>query len=194
MKRIVFPIGPETQGQALADLQVALRYLIDDGFFGFNQDEREVFTRNLNAESAAQKYGSTTKQLVSIFQDASALEANGLVNERTAFTLNEKLASRGAFDQSAPNGQEPQRVVAGQVRRDTGEPLHGLPVRAFHVDEGGVLRLGADTTDTEGRYTIRYEPLPGGKAVHLRVAATGDDGRTLQSSETLVNAGAVRSS
>lgn len=191
MNRIVFPIGPESQGQVLADLQVALRFLIDDNFFGFNQDEHEVFTRNLNAESAAKKYGPTTKQLVSLFQDASVLEATGIVDEKTAIALNKKLEARGAFDQHALDGQQAQRVVAGQVSRDTGEPVPGIPVHAFHVGEGSALRLGADTSDTEGRYTIRYEPLPGGKTVHLRVAATGDDGRTLQSSETLVNASAV---
>lgn len=42
MNRILFSIGPDMQGQVQADLQVALRFLIDEGFFGFNQDEREV--------------------------------------------------------------------------------------------------------------------------------------------------------
>jgi hypothetical protein len=30
MNRIVFPIGPDSQGQALADLQAGLRFLFKD--------------------------------------------------------------------------------------------------------------------------------------------------------------------
>src|SRR5438309_6217194 len=42
--------------------------------------------------------------------------------------------------------------------------LHdALPIclRAVHETDAGSVRLGEDTTDAEGRYTIRYELLPG---------------------------------
>jgi hypothetical protein len=62
-------------------------------------------------------------------------------------------------------------VVAGLVSRDTGEPIPDVPVRAFHVGEGGALRLGADTTDPDGGYTIPYTMPPGLSAIQLRVVA-----------------------
>jgi hypothetical protein len=78
MNAILFPIEPEIQGQVLTDLQVTLRFLIDDGFFGFNTDEREAFTRDVNAELLAQKYGSTTEKLLGLSQDAKTLDVNGI--------------------------------------------------------------------------------------------------------------------
>lgn len=90
----------------------------------------------------------------------------GAVDERTAITLNEKLEARGAFNQP---GSQAQRVVAGLVSRDSGEPIPD--VRAFHVGDGGALRLGADTTDPDGGYTISYTMPPGLSVIQLRVVA-----------------------
>src|SRR4051812_35655645 len=102
MNRIVFPIGPDSQGRALADLQAGLRFLVQDDFFGFNEDERHAAIAGLDEESLLNKYGFTTKDLVSLFQKASALEVTGTVGENTAVTLNEKLEARGAFNQPGP--------------------------------------------------------------------------------------------
>jgi hypothetical protein len=168
MNRITFPIGVDSQGQALTDLQSGLRFLIDDDFFGFNEDKRRAAIAGLDEESLHNKYGATTKDLVALFQKASAIDVTGFVDEKTAVTLNEKLEARGAFDQS---GAQAQRVVAGLVRRQSGEPIPDLLVRAFHVGEGGSLRLGSDTTDPDGGYTIPYTMPPGLAAIKLRVVA-----------------------
>ena len=53
---------------------------------------------------------------------------------------------------------------------------------------GAAIRLGEDTTDTEGRYTIRYDTLPGVTGIHLRVSVSGEDGTLLQSSELIRDA------
>jgi hypothetical protein len=60
------------------------------------------------------------------------------------------------------------RVVAGLVSRDTGEPIPEVRVRAFHVGDGGAVRLGSDTTDPDGGYTISYTMPPGLAAIQLR--------------------------
>ncbi|MEJ7632681.1 MAG: hypothetical protein WKF28_09245, partial [Rubrobacteraceae bacterium] len=88
----------------------------------------------------------------------------------------------GLLDQHA---QERPLVVSGHVRRNDDLPLEGGLVRAFHESERGVLRLGEDTTDAEGRYTIRYERLPEVSSVDLRVEAYDEDGTLLQSSEVI---------
>src|SRR5690349_60231 len=168
MNRIVFPIGPDSQGLALADLQAGLRFLVKDDFFGFNADERKAAIAGLDEESPHNKYGAGTKELVGVFQKVNGLDVTAIVDERTAVTLNEKLATRGAFDQP---GQQAPRVVAGLVSRDTGEPLPDVHMRAFHVGDGGALRLGSDTTDPDGGYTIPYTMPPGLSAIQLRVVA-----------------------
>jgi hypothetical protein len=168
MMRIVSPIGPDSQGQALSDLHAALRFLLQDDFFRFNQDERKAALVALDEESLHKKYGPTTKDLVGLFQKPSALDVTGLVDEKTAVALNRTLEARGVFD---PPGPPAQRVVAGQVSRDNGQPIPDVLVRAFHVGGGGALRLGADTTDPGGGYTISYTLPPGLSVVQLRVVA-----------------------
>jgi hypothetical protein len=168
MNRIIFPIGTDSQGQALADLQAGLRFLVQDDFFGFNEDKRQAAIAGLDEESLHSKYGATIKDLVGLFQKASAIDVTGVVDEKTAVTLNEKLEARGAFNQP---GHQAQRVVAGLVRRDSGEPIPDVHVRAFHVGDGGALRLGADTTDPDGGYTISYTMPPGLSVIQLRVVA-----------------------
>lgn len=168
MNRVTFPIRTDSQGQALVDLQAGLHFLVRDDFFHFNEDQRRAAIAGLDEESLHNKYGATTKDLVGVFQKVSGLGVTGVVDGRTAVTLNEKLEARGAFDQT---GQQARRVVAGLVSRDTGEPVPDVRVRAFHVGDGGALRLGSDTTDPDGGYTIPYTMPPGLSVIQLRVVA-----------------------
>lgn len=81
-----------------------------------------------------------------------------------------------------------ERLVAGQVRREDGQPFVGGLVRAFHVDQRGLLRLGEDSTDEEGRYTLRYEMLPEVAGIDLLVTVSDKDGRPLRSSDVIRDA------
>lgn len=101
------------------------------------------------------------------------------MDERTARALNAVLEELGAFDVAT----DQYRLVGGQVRREDGWPFPRVLVRAFHADERAALRLGEDTTDAEGRYTIRYAALPGVDAIHLRVAVFDAEGELLRESE-----------
>lgn len=85
-------------------------------------------------------------------------------------------------------GGRGSHVVSGVVQREDGLPLQGVLVRANHEAERGIVRLGESTSDAEGRYTIRYEVLPGVHGVNLRVSAIGEDGSLLQSSNVVQNA------
>lgn len=91
----------------------------------------------------------------------------------------------------APRAPGQERVVAGQVRHESGRVLSGARLRAFHIDERGALRLGEDTTDSEGRYTIPYSAPPGVEAVQLRVVVSDTREQQLRESDLLPNAGVL---
>ncbi|HEV2124852.1 MAG TPA: hypothetical protein VGW38_19055, partial [Chloroflexota bacterium] len=103
----------------------------------------------------------------------------------TADAINALLREWGLLDQSS---QEGSLVVSGQVRRENDLPFKGGLVRAFHESERSAIRLGEDTTDAEGRYTIRYEMLSRVLSINLRVEAYDKDGTRLQSSELIDDA------
>ncbi|MGC8001217.1 hypothetical protein, partial [Salmonella enterica] len=67
---------------------------------------------------------------------------------------------------------------------ESGKPYRGV-VRAYHMDARGTLRLGEDTTDAEGRYTIRYAGLPGIDTIVLRVAVFDAGGNLIRESEPI---------
>jgi hypothetical protein len=81
-----------------------------------------------------------------------------------------------------PQAADGLRLVVGQVGR-AGKPFPGALVRAAHIAGSDVVRLGDDTTDAEGRYTVRYAPVPGFDDVNLVVTVLGDDGSTLRRSD-----------
>jgi hypothetical protein len=159
MNRTIFPLELLMQGPAVGDLQAALHVLLDRGFIPVdNEDERAGLATELQREHAEQTYKELTRELVKRFQKQRGLDASGAVDEPTANAINVLLRELGLLEQ--PDAQR-SCVVSGQVRREDGLPITGGLVRAFHETERGPIRLGEDTTDAEGRYTIRYEPLPG---------------------------------
>ncbi|MEJ7870614.1 MAG: neuraminidase-like domain-containing protein [Rubrobacteraceae bacterium] len=187
MNRIIFPLEAGRQGPEVADLQVALQLLLDRGAI-LRDDEgarRELYAE-LERERAERVYGDVTIKVVATFQEERRLDPSGNVDEPTASEINAFLQERGLLDQHA---QEQLLVVSGHVRRNDDLPLEDGLVRAFHESERGVLRLGEDTTDAQGRYTIRYERLPEMSSVDLLVEAYDEDGTRLQSSEVIREAG-----
>src|SRR5215216_3252135 len=189
MNRIIFPLEAGRQGPEVADLQAALQLLLDRGaILGDDEGARRELSAMLERERAEQFYGDVTIKVVATFQEESRLEPSGNVDEPTANAINAFLQESGLLDQDA---QERPLAVSGQVRRNDDLPLKGGLVRAFHESERGALRLGEDTTDAEGRYTIRYERLPEVSSVDLRVEAYDEDGTRLQSSEVIREARAL---
>lgn len=181
MEKVTFPLKLQMQSEAVADLQDGLRFLLEKGFFQISDTERQTFLSRLSGERSMMTYGDTTNKLVGLFQSQQGLSSDGTVDEATAKALNAVLEALGAF---RPDTPEQQYLVGGQVQRDNGQPLAGALVRAF----GGTLRLGEDTTDAEGRYTIRYAPLPGATAIDLRVAVLDAKGKTLREPAIIRNA------
>jgi hypothetical protein len=186
MNKITFPLKPDMKGSTVADLQDALQLLLDRGVL-LRDDEaapREL-TAALQSERAGQTYGKTTSKLVGIYQEQRRFQSSGAVDEPTAEALNALLNEWGLLDRTdAPKSY----VVSGQVRREDRLPVPGVKVRALHESDRGAIRLGEDATDAAGRYTIRYELLPGVDGINLRVSVMDEDGEPLQSSEVIRNA------
>src|SRR5262245_35283426 len=182
MNKITFPLRLQMRGAAVADLQDGLLLLLDKGRFQMSASDRRIFEDRLRFERAESLYSEVTRKLVAVFQEQHRIWNTGEVDEATAKTINAMLEESGALAE-APVDQH--RMVGGQVRRDDGKPLRGATARAFHVNEGSALRLGEDSTDEEGRYTILYPSPPGASAIRLQIAVFNADGKRLGESDII---------
>jgi hypothetical protein len=191
MKPIQYPpppdIGPESNSDAVANLQDALLFLLVKGRIDLTDEIRDALRR----ERGERAYDGGTMRAVIAFREQLGLEPGEIVDEPTAEALNRLLEDVGAFEQPGQAIERP-RLISGRVARDDGQPFAAGRVRAFHEDERGAIRLGEDTTDAEGRYTIRYDPLPGVSVVNTSVSALDESGRTVASSDVMRNAGPVQ--
>lgn len=181
MKPIVASIRPDDQGAEIVNLQAGLIALIRNQLLrGDSPEQIDGLLRGLDEEQLRQIYGGATKEAVYMFQRPRHLQGGGAVDEETAAALNAALREIGAL---AAEVLPRAGVISGKVQRegDNAFPLPGLRVRASHETDRASIRLGEDVTDAEGRYTIRYDPLPGVEAIHLRVEAIGADNRTITS-------------
>lgn len=187
MNKIIFPLKLRMNSPAVGDLQDALQLLLDRGVILANDEgARRELTAILLRERAEQTYGSGTRKLVSIFQQERQLQTSGAVDEATAEALNGLLRELGVFDPIKTASST--HVVSGAVRREDGLALRDVRVRAIHESDRSAIRLGEDTTDAEGRYTIRYEQLPEVASIHLRVSAIAPNGTRLQTSDVVRDA------
>ncbi|HKZ55346.1 MAG TPA: neuraminidase-like domain-containing protein [Anaerolineales bacterium] len=191
MNKISFPLKLRMKRPQVADLQDALQVLLDRGIL-LREDgaARRELSAALPRERAEQTYGATTRKLVSAFQQERRLlgptgAPSGEVDEPTAKALNALLKELGVLDQPAEPAAPRSFVVSGEVRREDGLPMHGVQVRAVHEAVRRAIRLGEDTTDVEGRYSIRYEPLPGIRSINLRVTVLDADGKLLRDSDVI---------
>lgn len=183
MNNVTFPLKPQMKGPEVADLQDALLQLLErSALLGEDEGARRELAAALKREREAETFGDATRKLVGIFQKMRRIEASGAVDAATADALNTLLREWGLLGQA--NGVATQ-VVSGEVRREDGVPMRGVRVRAFHGIDSHAVRLGEDTTDGEGRYTIRYDVLPELRRIDLRVSVVGEDGRLLASSDVV---------
>jgi hypothetical protein len=188
MNKIVFPLELEMKGPQVGDLQDALQLFLDRRAILANiiEDARKEQSAALQREHAKENFGKTTNNLVSIFQEERRLDVRvkGAVDEATAGAMNDLLRQWGLLEQPA---RERPYVVSGQVKQNNGLPLKGATVRAFHIleNDSDFIRLGEDTTDAEGRYTIRYEMPEGLENIRLCVRVFDSNGNQLIQSDLI---------
>src|SRR5262245_52292046 len=115
MNRITFPLQPQTQGDAVANLHEGLQLLLRRQVLQVTGTVPAGLEDRLRVEQTQRMYGQTTRLVVSVFQQSRRLPSTGAVDEVTANALNTELARLGAFDAAAAAAVETTRVVAGQV-------------------------------------------------------------------------------
>jgi hypothetical protein len=190
LKKIAFPLDSDSHGLEVVNLQDALRFLVDQRFYGGDPEEPHHFAERMQEERADRRYGDFTGRLVVMFQNQTQgrfhLIESGIVDAETARAITQVLQELGALPM--PPVSEQMRLVAGVVRRADQQPFPGAVVSAFHKAERGPLRLGQDTTDTDGQYTIRYSMISGIDSINLFVTVSNTDGERLGGSDTFPHA------
>jgi hypothetical protein len=186
MNKISHPLNRGMQGPPVADLHNAMQVLLERALILANDEAaRRELAAALRRELERQSFGKATGKVVSVFQRERRLQPSGEVDGPTADALNKLLRELGLLDPERPPAF---LLVTGVVRREDGVLLGGTRIRAAHVADRGAIRLGDDSADAEGRYTIRYDALPGVDAINLKVSAIDEDGRTIGSSQVVPNA------
>src|SRR5262249_19089014 len=152
MTPITAPVIRNSPRDSIANLQDALLALLPS--LPISDNDRAALDQRIRTERAQGAYLDATAKLVGMFQERNHLAVTGNVDEQTAAMLNGLLRQQGLL---GGDGAEVRRcVVSGTVLREDGTPIAQVEVRAFHQARSSV-RLGVDTTDAQGRYTIPYE-------------------------------------
>jgi hypothetical protein len=188
MNNVTFPLKPQMKGPEVADLQEALRRLLDrKELLPNDEGSRHELAIALQKERNTQSYGDATRKLVGLFQRERQLaETSGAVDSQTAESLNSTLRDWGdmVIDPLA-------HVVSGQVLREDGAAMPSVRVRSYSGKDRAYI-LGDDVTDSEGRYSIGFKYLsdPGipDSRLDLSVVALGADDTVLAASNVIQGA------
>ena len=193
MNPIIFPLMPGASGARVTDLQDALLECLERRVFYADDDVgREKAIAALKRDRNGEKFTDLTQKVLIQFQETQGLHGSGEVDESTAKALNVLLRKWGLLDGKL--AEATTRIVAGAVRPAVhGQKggLAGLVVRAFHEGDETAIRLGQDNTDSEGRFAIRYEPLPDTGALNLLVTVESREGIELAHSDLIKQAKAL---
>jgi hypothetical protein len=162
MKPIQSPITPGDTGDAVANVQAGLAFLIDRGLFITRDppnlptvDDLARLRKDLDTERAGGRFGRVTRRLVLFWQLQSGLgdSRDGVVDAETADSLNATLKANGAFDQPGPGDGY---LVTGRILGRDGAGQARLVVQALDRDLRLSSALGDAVSDAEGRYEIFY--------------------------------------
>lgn len=184
MNKINAPISPGMTGAAVTALQDTLFLCLDRRVLLAGEPAKQGLWLALTREREETAYRDATTRLVAAFQGENSLKATGAVDDATAAALNALLGRWGMLEQGGA-GAAASFIVSGRVHRDDDVPLPGLLIRAAHDTGNGIVRLGQDTSDDAGRYTIRCESLPGAAAISLLVTAFDSTGTSALASARL---------
>ena len=189
MNKITFPLKPNMRGPAVADLQDALRLLLDRGALLAAAAARQELAAAIQREREPSSFGKMTAQAVLTYQQERKLQPTGKVDEQTAALLTAEIEA-----EPPPPLAEKPFVVQGTVRFADGRPVVGVLVRASDKDLRREELLGEATTDRDGRYAITYTAQQFRRAekdhADLRVGAYTQAGREMASSPVRFNAAA----
>lgn len=201
MKAIIAPIVIGDSGPQVANLQDALRLMLDRGVIRSFEPpnhptakELAKLAQALGTEQTRSTYGKATQRLVTYLQLQEALGdgLGGAVEEKTTVRLNDILKRLDALDVEA------DWIVRGTVRDQYGKPLPTVVVLALDRDlnpkRSQPLALPV-LTDERGSYKIHYiekrfsRSESAGPDIQVQVFASEARDRLLGESPVLFNAG-----
>lgn len=161
MKPIIPPISPGDSGEAVPNLQDALRLLIESKAITAPEppnrptaDELQDWVTTLATERAAQFFGEATREIVFLLQRQRGLgdSLNGTVEQRTAELLNSLVRPL-----QPPDKCNVDFVVEGRVVDEQGRGLACVQVSLFDEDLTGPTRLGGPVlTAADGSYRFVF--------------------------------------
>lgn len=190
MNKITFPLKPRMKGSKVANLQDALQHAIKrNAILTSDDDARREFAEALKRERVEQTYSSTTRKLVSLFQEAFNLQPTGNVDEPTADALNRLLTEWGLLESAT---EDASFIVRGRVVSQELRGLPGIGVVAVDKNIGQDLPLGETMTGDGGRYEIAYKASgirTGKEKPDTQIKITDQGGKTIAVSPIRYNAG-----
>ena len=142
-------------------MYLALHFLVEKGAFKRISPARlKQLHGQLLSEQPSATYKGAAVALVRRFQTQMRLGAVDVVDQKTAAALNRRLKALGVVFEVEPPGDdgvgpEPYKL-SGTVTDTAGLPRSGLKVVAYDRDLRNHQKLGAASTDAEGRYAISY--------------------------------------
>jgi len=187
MNRIIAPLRPGDEGQAVADLQEALQQVLRRDAIPVDEQTRAVLLESLRPEIAERSFGDVTTELVNRFQEHHQLDTTGEVDERTARAMNGLLARWGLLDGTAiASTQVPDTSFTLEVTVLDGRqaPIAGLTVGATNTAERAPSAgLGEPAvTGADGSALLRFSRSafvtgddPDGHALALGFAVSRQD-------------------
>lgn len=159
MQLIVATIKPDASSPAVLNLQDALFALLDNKIIKSydepnrpTQDDLRKLAEQLQYEREQSNFGKATRQLLLYFQIQQGLGDNlkGIVEEKTAFCLNEILKKLGLL-------KETGFIVRGTVFFEGRRPDGDITVVAFDRDLRIQQKLDEAKLDTQDNYRILYQ-------------------------------------
>lgn len=154
MQPISTPIKPQYQGAEVANLQQALRLLLNKGKIQILGTEYKPTLIAFGHEQQDQIYGDATKRLVQLFQEQYGIaNPEGIVDKETANQLNAVLESVDAFKDT----DDTVFVVKGFIRQSDGSGYNQGKVVAYDKDLRREEVLNeVSLKNSEGYYEISY--------------------------------------
>ena len=139
MNKVTFPLTDGMEGQAVADLQAALRVILERNLLDIDPGEQADLAGGLQLERASQAYRGATARLVELVQERRGVQPEqfGHVDAVTAEAINAILQELGLLDEGAQGWSQVAETLAAQ-----NETLRAIKAGTEHlaqIDE----RIGA---------------------------------------------------
>jgi hypothetical protein len=150
MNKIIPPIHPQDHTPAVADLQKAMLFIVENRQLSPAGLSVDRWRQDLSPELGV--FGTATTRLLAGLRSDLHLPNGGFVNEQTAEALNQQLADLGALQEDA----EKEFVVDGKVVSRSSAGVGKLQIRIVDKNVGDPVPLAETATKEDGTYKATF--------------------------------------